>query len=565
MSQTAVPVLQDRPTQLLSRWKDVRLDWAAYERQPDDFDAGMNFLIKLDSYGTLLKDLSLYMLLDAWHQMMRLGEELPSSEHQETLREELAKEMDLFSAQLSTVCDGMSTQQESYDSEFMRAPVDTPMAAHMTLLWKDAHEAHDVMAQLEHYGYLSHAWDDPRKALRHAIQMQSKAIAVDVDMLSADELTEFSMECGKRAIPWMAVPTLSSFDTQLRMLRLRALTVLQKPVTASLLVDALDKYRADETQEPSRVLLVNDDPSFSTWVSSLLSTLQVDVDVVTEPSQVLDILHARAPDLIFLDVRLKGCTGLELAEIIRQYDTFVGIPIVYLSSEDNAHIRHQALTTGADDYLTKPVAESHLLALVQSKVRRAKRLRQVMTQDRLTGLLHHTSLKQQLAQSLALTKREGRALSFAMLDIDHFKRVNDRYGHPVGDRVIKSLAKLLRSRVRQSDVVGRYGGEEFAVVLHGATPEAALKTLDRIRVDFSKIYHTYEDGLFACSFSCGIAGYPDFEDASLLASKADQALYASKSAGRNRVTIYGHPSTGGEELISPWEGDLELDVGEHPG
>ena len=140
--------------------------------------------------------------------------------------------------------------------------------------------------------------------------------------------------------------------------------------------------------------------------------------------------------------------------------------------------------------------------------------------------------------------RHDYPLSVLSVDIDHFKNFNDQYGHPVGDRVIKSLAKMIRQRVRKSDVVGRYGGEEFAVVLHGATLDDAHRIMNRIRQDFSHVYHSYEDGIFSSSFSCGISGYPAFDDPNVIAAKADAALYEAKRAGRNNVQLFGRQTPG---------------------
>jgi diguanylate cyclase (GGDEF)-like protein len=164
-------------------------------------------------------------------------------------------------------------------------------------------------------------------------------------------------------------------------------------------------------------------------------------------------------------------------------------------------------------------------------------LRSFMVRDSLTGLLNHTAIKDQLDGEVAWAIREKKPLSFAMVDIDHFKLVNDSYGHPVGDRVIKSLSRLLKQRLRTSDLVGRYGGEEFAVVLVNADGPTAMKVLDTIRDDFSQLRHLAEGKEFPVTFSCGIADVSQFPDATKLSDAADKALYKAKHAGRNRVML----------------------------
>jgi diguanylate cyclase (GGDEF)-like protein len=124
-----------------------------------------------------------------------------------------------------------------------------------------------------------------------------------------------------------------------------------------------------------------------------------------------------------------------------------------------------------------------------------------------------------------------------MIDIDHFKQVNDTYGHPVGDRVIKSLSRLLKQRLRETDVVGRYGGEEFAVIMSNTDGDAAMKVLDEMRAAFSCLQHLADGKEFFATFSCGIADVALFSDAIKLGDSADKALYEAKHAGRNRVVL----------------------------
>jgi len=243
------------------------------------------------------------------------------------------------------------------------------------------------------------------------------------------------------------------------------------------------------------------------------------------------------PELILMDVYMPVCSGLELARLIRQQEAYLGIPIVFLSSETNLEKQFTAMRMGGDDFLTKPIQEQHLVSSVAVRAERARLLNALMVQDSLTGLLKHTMIKEQLAQELSRAKREQSALSFAMIDIDKFKLVNDHYGHMMGDRVIKSLARLLKQRLRKSDRIGRYGGEEFAVVLPNCDPDSAAKLLNKIRADFSELRFLHEGKEFSVTFSTGIAGFPAYENADELNQAADEALYEAKHQGRNRIVV----------------------------
>jgi diguanylate cyclase (GGDEF)-like protein len=199
----------------------------------------------------------------------------------------------------------------------------------------------------------------------------------------------------------------------------------------------------------------------------------------------------------------------------------------------------EAMRLGGDDYMIKPITPNHLISAVTSRVQRSRTLRSFMVRDSLTGLFNHTTTKTNLEIELARAVRNQSPLAFAILDIDRFKLVNDTYGHPTGDRVLKSVARLLRERLRQSDIIGRYGGEEFAVVLVGTDGPTAVTVLDQIRAGLAQIRQQADGEVFTVTFSCGIACFADFPDAPKLTEAADKALYAAKRGGRNQVVLAG--------------------------
>lgn len=178
-----------------------------------------------------------------------------------------------------------------------------------------------------------------------------------------------------------------------------------------------------------------------------------------------------------------------------------------------------------------------MLATVEARVRRARILTSLMVRDGLTGLLNHTSIEEHLNRELGLQLRQGGELSYAMIDLDHFKQVNDQYGHAAGDRVIRGLARLLRQRFRQTDLLGRYGGEEFVVVLPATDVKLAARLLNEVREAFSHIRFSEGEKQFSVTFSAGVASAPPFNDVVTLQGEADRALYRAKQAGRNQVCL----------------------------
>jgi diguanylate cyclase (GGDEF)-like protein len=342
-------------------------------------------------------------------------------------------------------------------------------------------------------------------------------------------------------IPTVFLSAYDKFEERLEAARAGSSAYLTKPVNIGNLIDKLDNLTAPKPLTPYRVMIVDDSAALTAYHAAILEQAGMTVKMVTNPFKAIESLQEFTPDLILIDLYMPECNGTDLAKVIRQLDTFVSIPIVFLSAESDLDKQLFAMGIGGDDFLTKPIQPQHLISSVTTRIRRSLMLRSFMVRDSLTGLLNHTAIKDLLVGEMAWAIRQKKALSFAMIDIDQFKKINDNYGHPTGDRVIKSLSRLLKQRLRSSDLVGRYGGEEFAVVLVDADRTMAMKILDKIRNDFSQLHHQAEGKEFQVTFSCGIADASQFPDAAKLGDAADKALYKAKHAGRNRVMLSDSP------------------------
>ncbi|MGE4295433.1 MAG: diguanylate cyclase [Campylobacterales bacterium] len=308
-----------------------------------------------------------------------------------------------------------------------------------------------------------------------------------------------------------------------------------KPFDPARLVDRLDELFAARAESAYRVLVVDESETLGQMYALILQRFGMEAYATDNPAEVLDAIERFNPELVVLDMYMSGFQGDEIARVIRQHERFFSLPIVFLSAETDLQKQLSALSGGGDEFLVKPIEPEHLALAVQSRVMRSRELGALMVRDSLTGLLNHTETKKQLDLLLERARRSGRPLCFAMIDIDRFKRVNDTYGHPVGDRVIKSLSRLLTRRLRKGDVVGRYGGEEFAVILPETDIQQALKVLNNLREHFGEILHRAESETFNCTFSAGIAAFPAVEHAAKLIEEADKALYTAKQNGRNWV------------------------------
>ena len=392
--------------------------------------------------------------------------------------------------------------------------------------------------QIGHFSYDVKAFerlDDFKKAIKKSMP---SAIIMDIifhegDLAGIEAVQDIRKE-GKR-IPVIFISNRNDLDARLQAVRAGGEAYFVKPVSIANLVERLDVLTTYRDVEPYRILIVDDEVELAEFYSTVLETAGMRARIVNDPLKVLEPLIEFNPDLILMDKYMPGCDGQYLAKVIRQTEAFFSIPIVFLSTESDIYKQMTAMRMGGDDFLTKPIDPGVLVSSVSIRAERMRTVRSLMEKDSLTGLLNHTKTKEQLDLAVERAERSSGKCCFAMIDIDKFKFINDTYGHPAGDRVILSLSRLLQQRMRKIDTVGRYGGEEFAVILGDTDAASAFRVLDEIRVSFSNIRHQHEGKEFFATFSCGIAAFPGCKDAVTLGSEADKALYAAKNTGRNRI------------------------------
>lgn len=423
-------------------------------------------------------------------------------------------------------------------------PVCDPENRTIYLVDDDAAFSESLALQIGYFGYAVRTFATLGDAYRTIVESPPSVLLLDIDFPEdtqdgIDLLEQLNQNFGY-TIPTFFISAHGELNFRLKAVRSGGRGFFSKPLDVANLIDKLEETTSCVRETPYRILIVDDSRSLADYYSTILTGANMATEVVTEPLLVMQPLLEFVPDLILMDVYMPECSGLELAKVIRQQERFVSIPIVFLSAETDMDKQLIAMSLGGDDFLTKPIQPEHLISSVTSRVQRSRVLRSFMVRDSLTGLLNHTTLKAQLEVEMARIRRQGGKLAFAMLDIDHFKSVNDTYGHPTGDRVIRSLSRLLQQRLRNSDVVGRYGGEEFAVIFNDTDGKTALKILDEIRHNFALIKHQHEKGEFNVTISAGVADFPAYDDPAMINEAADKALYAAKHGGRNRVVLAGN-------------------------
>src|SRR5215212_7943958 len=292
------------------------------------------------------------------------------------------------------------------------------------------------------------------------------------------------------------------------------------------------------------IAVVDDDAAIRRLVRLFLKRAGYDTIEATTGDEARTALKAQPWDLAVLDRRLPDMDGVELCQELKAIPAFRSRYIIMLTGDDEQEDKVEGLELGADDYITKPFQYPELLARIRAGKRIVdlqkelletnKRLELLSITDGLTKLHNHRYFQDELARAFEESQRYQRPLSLAMIDIDFFKKINDTYGHAVGDDVLKNAARLYRNSVRSTDLVARYGGEEFAVMMPETPLADGCMFAEKIRNLVQQAAMNTQAGEVAITISIGVASVPQsrIESAKELIVAADKALYRAKKNGR---------------------------------
>ncbi|MDO8702139.1 MAG: diguanylate cyclase [Undibacterium sp.] len=401
----------------------------------------------------------------------------------------------------------------------------------------------EITQQLEHFAYEVVVISELQKLADALVARVPDVVVIDlgspeVRFAGAVEITRMK-QSGQLKSPVIFISNSSGFESRLRVVRAGGDGYFTKPIDIVGLSERVDALIARSQPKGYRILIVDDDIDTSKYYGTVLRDAGMSAHVLNAPEEILNAMANFRPELILMDVYMPLCNGVELSKMIRLDNSYLDVPIVFLSSENDLEKQLEAVEAGADDFLTKPIVPKFLISALSSRAERYRSLRALIMRDGLTGLYNHTAIKEELTAEISIAGRNNSPLALAMIDLDNFKRVNDTYGHPVGDQVLRTLSLLLKQRLRRSDVIGRYGGEEFVVIFPGTTANVARKVLDQVRQAFFKIQQFSEQGEFSVSFSAGIAELTQTQDTDELFDSADAALYSAKHSGKNCIVLSG--------------------------
>ncbi len=433
---------------------------------------------------------------------------------------------------------------ESLNQVLQDTALHHPENLRIILVEDDAILAELLTNQLTNFGYQVTVLPNLNNLESAIVEIKPNLVICDIviedDALAGTEALKKLIEKPHIAALNLAIIFISGRDdmeARLEAVRAKCAGYFHKPINIPLLMDKVYELTTIEKHNPYQILIVDDDVTLTNLMKHILEHAGMEVAIANDPFDALQKMEHPRPDLILMDVHMPKCSGTELAQVIRQHQNYLGIPILFLSADDDKDLHMSALIDGGDDFITKPIQPDILVSITESKAYRSRQLNRQMTEDSLTGLYNHSFTENEIEREINRADRTHRYFSLAMIDLDFFKAVNDTYGHGVGDEVLRSLSYLLKKRLRLTDVIGRYGGEEFLVVMPETSIEDAVCLINEIKDSFSAMpfFNPEDERVFYVTLSAGIASFPECHTREELMTLADQALYQAKEKGRNQV------------------------------
>ena len=332
-------------------------------------------------------------------------------------------------------------------------------------------------------------------------------------------------------VPCLVFTTQDSLTSRLTAARMGGRAFLEKPQPPALVLEVVNQVLQHTDPAEARVLIVDDDPQILEALRTLLEPWGLKISTLTDPRQFWKRLARFSPDLLILDVKMPHVNGVELCQVVRNDPRWGGLPVIFLTAHTGAEIINQVFTAGADDFVNKPIIGPELVVRILNRLERTKLLRRLADIDPLTGVSNRYKSTLDLESLLHLANRANQPLCFAILDLEGFKEINNRYGHAAGDAVLSQLGQSLLQSFHPEDVVARWGSEEFIIGLYGITQSDGVQQLtDVLQTLQPKGGKTADGKALSLTFRAGVAQYPEMgTDIQSLYQSAYRALQQAKA------------------------------------
>lgn len=324
------------------------------------------------------------------------------------------------------------------------------------------------------------------------------------------------------------------------------------------------------SEEEKRILVVEDEPYILELLRQSLTDEGYLVEFARSALEAMNKIPTFAPHMVITDNDMPGMSGLEMLKELRTEENYV--TVIFVSGNTDQNVVLDALHSGADDFIKKPFRIAELLARISNSLRNNdlhrdllaanQRLLEMVDRDYLTGLYNMRSMFDKMEYELKRCRRFKRTVACIMLDMDHFKTVNDGNDHLFGSYVLKEVGGLIRKNIREIDFAARYGGDEFLIILTETNEEGAKAFSERLRKMVEEYHFKERDNSIRLTVSVGISvSGGESSDPQMFLLEADKALYLSKESGRNQVTVYqGESLANSRKFLSPDEVNKELEA-----
>lgn len=376
---------------------------------------------------------------------------------------------------------------------------------------------------------------------QHSAQfLETDLVLLDVVMpnVTSKEVFLFAESLIEQGVKVISCSSQFTFDSRLLAVRANVSDYAVKPINTYVLVEKIGRSLGLQQKQNYQIVIVDDQEMMGAFYKSMLEQLGCEVTFYSSASSLFKALDDLNPDMFLLDMMMPEVNGFEVARMLRQEQKFDFAPILFITGDDNIENRLSAIAAGADDVINKSSAIKTITSQVITRLERASKVRAFVAKDPLTGVLNHGQIVESANNAIRSSKRRNITTVMAVIDADSFKEVNDTYGHVAGDKVLCALGQLLANSVRETDIVGRYGGEEFVIVFEDCSMEDAANKVVKIKDIFGEISFIENSQEFNVTFSAGIVELTRFDNVMSAISSADKALYKAKKDGRNRVVKY---------------------------
>jgi diguanylate cyclase (GGDEF)-like protein len=337
-------------------------------------------------------------------------------------------------------------------------------------------------------------------------------------------------------IPVLVFTSYNQATDRVAVARRKVRGFLEKPIIPSQVLEVINQILKPSKTTEARVLVVDDDRMTLRFVQTLLEPWGLQVTILSNSLEFWDELEAVTPDLVVLDVQMPDIDGIELCQMLRNDSRWAWLPIVFLTGQRDAETIQKVFAAGADDYVSKPIVAPELITRIFNRLERTRLLREYAEIEPLTGLPNRNRSSQDLSKFLQIAKQYQQPFCLAVITLDNLIQTNRKWGHQLGDQMLRRLAHLLRQELRNEDIVARWDGAEFIVGMYGMNRSDGVEWLAEVLELIRQMKLEFETELVEMSFSSGVTQYPvDGSDIQTLYQVAGEVLEKARQAGGDRI------------------------------